>query len=195
MDLKQMYNDCIHDPLLDHLTNAKYRTLICEPQYTALIALINHLSIDTIRWIISFIATPINLSERTVRRLQDSIINGDFNTFKFIYDHEYMQPNILDWFEYDEILYDSDWNFYPICECPSCEPIKIHRHLYVQPCTCLNGKRYIAFKFAYDETREFIIIHRKNKKRPTNDYQLIMNHIIDSGPIIMQHQLVLLRLF
>jgi hypothetical protein len=186
-----MYNDCIYD----HLTNATYCALICEPQYAALIALIDHLSIDTIRLILSFTAPPIDLSERTVRRLQKSIINGDFNTFKFIYDHEYMQPNILDWFEYDEILCDSVWNFYTLCECPTCEPTKIHRDLYVQPCMCLNGKRYIAFKFAYDETPECFVIHKTTKKQPTNDYQLIMNHIIDSGPIIVEHRLVSLKLF
>ena len=73
---------------LDYLTNAEYMTLISEPQYTALISLMGPLSIDTIRHILSFIPTSVDLSKRTVRRLTTAIKECNVDAFKFIYDHE-----------------------------------------------------------------------------------------------------------
>ncbi len=114
-----------------------------------------------------------------MRRLGASIIDENFEKFKFIFDNEYMKPEINNWFEFQEEWYDSFWNFYPLCtcwckskECKKCDPIRVHRNLYVLQCNCANGKRYIAFKLF-----EFI----------TNEYQKMTDHIISLGPIILHH--------
>ena len=157
---------------LDYLTNAEFMTLISEPQYAALISLMGPLSIDTIRHILTFIPTSVDLSKRTVRRLTSAIKECNVDAFKFIYDHEYMN--------------------HFICNCAKCEPIKIHRQLYVQPCTCLNGKRYLAFLTAYNTTYDFII-------NPTNKsivkYRQMLDYIIESGPVIVDHISVELKIF
>jgi hypothetical protein len=177
---------------LDCLTNAEFMTLISEPQYTALISLMGPLSIDTIRHILTFIPISVDLSKRTVRRLTTAIKECNVDAFKFIYDHEYMNHFICNWFEYDELLDDCVWNFYPICECAKCEPIKIHRQLYVQPCTCLNGKRYLAFLTAYNTTYDFII---NPTKKSIVKYRQMLDYIIESGPVIVDHISVELKIF
>jgi len=193
--LKDMYIGCIHDPTLDHLTNSEYLTLISEPQYTVVISLIGSLTTVIIRYILTFITNRINLSERTVRRLNASITHGNLDEFKFIYNYEYMQSRIINWFEFDEPLYDLDWNFYPLCECWGIEPIKINRCLYVLPCRCSDGKRYIAFKTAYDDYEyDISSTHESQSSSKTMEKLLIVNYIHDSGPILIKHQSVSLKL-
>jgi hypothetical protein len=86
-------------------------------------------------------------------------------------------------------------------QCKACDPVRVYRDLYVQQCKCKNGKRFLAFKMIYDEAYEFITIndkhkHKHNKKKQqTNSSQQIVDYIIASGPIILDHSLVLNRYF
>lgn len=190
--------NCNNNQSLDHLTNAEYITHQSEPRYKVVVLLVPILSADIIRCILEYIYFDNqDLSERTIRRLETSIKEGNFEKFKFIYDHEYMKPTISNWFEYEEEWFDSVWNFYTLCscwcrskECKQCDPIRIHRNLYVLQCGCPNGKRYLAFKQVYCEAHECITIYKSNKsnkKHSTNEYQKIVDHIMASGPIILHY--------
>jgi hypothetical protein len=189
---------------LDCLTNAEYLTHISEPSYTVIISLQNIMSQDIIRYILQYMYSnreSIDLSERTFRRLRTSIINGNFENFQFIFKTEYMQPNIQNWFEYDEESQGREWNFYPLCVCicaTDCEPMKVHRHLYVHDCRCENGKRYLAFKLIYAEAYEILTISKSKSSKSSkssklksnhknNEFQKISDYIIESGPIILEH--------
>ena len=185
---------------LDYLTNAEYLTHIAEPSYSVIISLINTVSQDIIRYILQYMFSnreSLDLSERTFRRLRTSIIDGNFEKFQFIFKNEYMQPNIHNWFEYDEESQGREWNFYPLCLCAhDCEPMKVHRHLYIHDCSCENGKRYLAFKLIYAEAYEILTISKfkssKFKKssksnHKNNKFQKIADYIIESGPIILEH--------
>ena len=178
--LKDFYNNCRHDPLLDYLTNAEYLTHISEPRYAIILALIKTVSYDILRYILQYTSEPeTNLSERTTRRLARSISNGNFTNFKFIYDNEYMKPTIMDWFEFDEPVYDSVGNFYALCNCITCDPIRINRYISVQPCSCENGKQYLAFKLVQCEFPKY-----------NSPEQQMLNYIIASGPILRYHTLI-----
>ena len=188
---------------LDCLTNAEYLTHIAEPSYSVIISLINTLSQDIIRYILQYMYSnreSIDLSERTFRRLRTSIIDGNFEKFQFIFKNEYMQPNIQNWFEYDEESQGREWNFYPLCVCicaTDCEPMKVGRHLYVHDCRCENGKRYLAFKLIYAEAYEILTISKSKSSKlkssksksnhKNNEFQQIADYIIESGPIILEH--------
>jgi hypothetical protein len=179
---------------LDCLTNAEYLTHISEPSYSVIISLQNIVSQDIIRYILQYMYSnreSIDLSERTFRRLRTSIIDGNFEKFQFIFKNEYMQSNIHNWFEYDEESQGREWNFYPLCLCNTdCEPMKVHRHLYIHDCRCENGKRYLAFKLIYAEAYEILTISKLKSSKSNhknNKFQQIADYIIESGPIILSH--------
>ena len=196
----------------DNMTNAEYITYTAEPKYTLIVALTKVLTGDVLRCVLEYTdqsITDADISARTHRRLYASIMDGNFEEFKFIYDNEYMVSGVFGWFEFCEEWYDSVWNFYPMCECwctdyqcKSCNPVKVYRDLYIQHCGCENGKRYLAFRMIYDEAYEFITVcdkdkdnkHKKKKQQQeTNPSQQIADYIIASGPIILDHSLILNR--
>ena len=195
----------LYDTIDDDMTNAEYITRMAEPKYTIVVSLIHVLSEDVLRCILDYTdqtITDAEISARTGRRLYASIMDGNFAEFKFIYDNEYMANSfIFSWFEFGEEWYDSVWNFYPICncwcadhQCKACDPVRVYRDLYVQQCRCENGKRFLAFKMIYDEAYEFITVNDKHKKtQQTTQSQQIVDYIIASGPIILNHSLIINR--
>jgi len=199
-----MYMQCNYESNQnDMLSNTEYITHIFEPQYTVVVSLVRILSEDILRYILQYFKKNYDLSSRTIRRLRANILDGNFEKFKFIYD-EYMQYGITNFFEYEEEYRNYAWNFYSLCDCwcnnndcTLCDPIKMHRGVYIQQCGCANGKRYLAFKMIYSEAYEFLTIYKSsksnksNKKRikynKLNEYQRIVDYIISSGPIILDH--------
>lgn len=205
-----------YDTTDDNMTNAEYITYTAEPKYTLIVALTKVLTGDVLRCVLEYTDQTITdeeISARTHRRLYASIMDGNFVDFKFIYDNEYiMNSCAFAWFEFGEEWYDSVWNFYPMCECwctdyncKSCDPVKVYRDLYVQRCRCENGKRYLAFRMIYDEAYEFITVcvkdsdkdkdnkKKKKQQQEKNPSQQIADYIIASGPIILDHSLILNR--
>jgi len=181
---KSRYEKHNWDPLLDVLTNSEYLTFTAKPSYSIVIPCVMILSQDILRKILKYIQNrnySSELSTRTVRRLKNSILyNNDFTLFQFIYDTEYMRPNILAWFEYNTSQ-SSECNFYPLCECRYKNPIKIHNRSFTQ-CKCLNGKRYLAFKIANINSIFSTYIGDVSKQ--------IKNYILASGAITHDHELL-----
>jgi hypothetical protein len=172
-----------HDPSLDLLTNAEYTTRMAEPSYTVVVSLIKVVPPDCIREILQYMFYKdfaSDLSARTVRRLHQSVLDKDFPRFKFIYDNEYMQSTISNWFEYDDSPHYHEWNFYPLCDCFD-DLAKIHRHLFVNRCFCIYGKRYLAYKMVNEESSLI-------KTEETEVCKQIKDYIIASGPILINHQ-------
>jgi hypothetical protein len=216
MSSDMCYFDLYQKDSLDHLSNAEYKTLLAEPTYSLLVALYKILPKDVIRLIIQYNSyqIPIDLTGRTIRRLDNSIEKGQFKEFQSIYDTEYMcNPLISNLFEYlDESRYPTYFIWYKFCSCNSCcdndyfgnssgnfpcnwcEPKQIARNFYVRKCKCLNGKRYLAFQMVYKFAHEIINIPnkkrgkkgKKGKRKNNNPYQLMIDHVIESGPIDLE---------
>ena len=206
---------------LDHLSNSEYKKLLAEPRYTLLVALYKILPKDMIQIIIQYISIfkPIDLTGRTIRRLDWSIERGLFKEFQSIYDTEYMcNPLISNFFEFiDQSRYPTYFNYYDLCICRTCcnndyfgnfsgnlpcnlcEPKRIGRNFYVKDCKCLNGKRFLAFQMVYKVAYEIIDINQRNKRKGkgkrrgkyNNPYQLMVDHIISSGPIDFEYNPVI----
>lgn len=160
---------------------------------------------------------PVNFTGRTIRRLDHSIETGQFKEFQAIYDTEYIRdPLISNFFEFiDESRYPTYFNYYDLCSCRTCcnneyfgnfsgnlpcnlcEPKRIGRNFYVKKCQCQNGKRFLAFQMVYKFAYEIIDIKQKNKangkikekrkEKYNNPYQLMVDHIISSGPIYFKY--------
>jgi hypothetical protein len=214
------YYDLYHPDKLDHLSNAEYKTLLAEPTYSLLVALYKILPKDIIQIIIQYNSDlkPGDLTGRTIRRLDNSIEAGQFKEFQSIYDTEYMgNPLISNFFEYfDGSRYPVYFNHYDLCTCRQnccdndyfnnlgcnlCEPKRISRNFYVRECKCLNGKRFLAFQMVYKFAHEIINIPNKKKvkkgkkskrsKKYNNPYQLMIDHVIDTGPIYFEYNPVI----
>jgi hypothetical protein len=221
MKYLELYNK---EPL-EHLSNAEYKTVNAEPSYTLLVALYKILPKDIIQIIIQYnsVLKPLNLTGRTIRRLDNSIEKGLFTEFKTIYDTEYMRdPLISNFFEFiDQSRYPTCFNYYDLCSCRTCcnneyfgnfsgnlpcnlcEPIRIGRNFYIKECRCQNGKRFLAFQMVYKIAYEIIDIKQRNKGKVkgkgkgkgkgkyNNPYQLMVDHIISSGPIDLKYNPVI----
>jgi hypothetical protein len=204
------YFNLYHPDRLDHLSNAEYKKFLAEPTYSLLVALYKILPKDMIRLINQYNPSqiPVDLTCRTIRRLDNSIEAGQFKEFQSIYDTEYMcNPLISNFFEYfDGSRYPVYFNHYDLCTCRQnccnndyfqnlgcnlCEPKMISRNFYIRECKCQNGKRFLAFQMVYRFAYEIIDISNKKKGKKgkkgkgkyDNPYQLMVNHVIESGPI------------
>jgi hypothetical protein len=221
------YFDLYHPDRLDYLSNAEYKTLLAEPTYSLLVALYKILPKDMIQLINQYNPSqiPVDLTGRTIRRLDNSIEAGQFKEFQSIYDTEYMcNPSISNFFEFvDQSRYPTYFNYYDLCSCRNCcnddyfqnfsgnlpcnlcEPKMISRNFYVKECKCQNGKRFLAFQMIYRFAYEIIDIdinqrnkgnkERKGKKgkrkridqnKYNKPFQLMIDHVIESGPIDLE---------
>lgn len=164
----------------DHLSNAAYKTLRAEPNYTLLVALYKILPKDIIQFIVEYSSLLLNLAGRTLRRLDASIDKWMFDDFKMIYDNEYLpDPNICNFFEFTEV------NPYHLCECTKYKEVELSRNFYIKECRCQNGKRYLAFKMIYYLKYKpvGINIYKTHDNIDENTFQRMIDHVIDSGPI------------
>jgi len=94
-----------------------------------------------------------NNSYDVVSRLHKSILCNNFEEFKNIYITEYLyNPEICDYFKYEDE--NNNWwvNTYSLCECVNKEdePVHIHKNMNTRQCNCINGKRYLAYLCAFN---------------------------------------------
>lgn len=175
-----MYNP---DNSSDHLSNAAYKIVMAEPNYTLLVILYKILPKDVIQFITTYSTLLLDLAGRTLRRLDASIDKCIFDEFKMIYDTEYMpNPYICNFFEFTEV------NPYHLCDCPDYNEAQISRNFYIKKCQCQNGKRYLAFKMIHNASCHAIGVDyyksdKKNKDTLVDTFNCMIDHVIDSGPI------------
>jgi hypothetical protein len=95
-----------------------------------------------------------DMSYQTVAKLSDSIRSNNFERFKQLYTEEYINtPDCCDFFKFEDRPPRWEYNRYSLCACENIinisEPYKIHKYMYVRPCNCSGGKRYLAYLTAY----------------------------------------------
>lgn len=207
--MKYVYIQAFQNPEpLDHLTNKEYNAYKAEPIYSSIVSLSSVLPQYLVRYIVEYVCEKENddLSTRTSRRLRQSVEDGDFRLFEFIYLKEYMEPNIIDFFEFKEDTPYEPHKLYELCTCPKpcgcatnadlcgyCEPIMFCRYVYIKGCSCKNGKRFLAFCMVYKESYEMIkLTTNKTKSINQSSYQKMIDLINSSGP--MQRQFTLYTL-
>lgn len=168
------------DNSYDHLSNAAYKIIMAESNYTLLVALYKILPKDVIQFITTYSTLLLDLASRTLRRLDASIDKCIFDDFKMIYDNEYMSdPNICNFFEFTEV------NLYHLCECSEYNEAQISTNFYIKKCQCQNGKRFLAFKMINNAAYSAIDYERDMEKKDTNidTFNCMIDYVIDSGPI------------
>ena len=89
-----------------------------------------------------------NKSTDIISRMYDSITTNNLEAFKKIYNDEYLcDPEVFDYFKYEDE--NNNWwvNTYSLCKCSNknTEPEHIHRNMNIRKCNCVNGKRYLAY--------------------------------------------------
>ena len=171
------------DNAFDHLSNAEYKIVMAEPNYTLLVVLYKILPKDIIQFITTYSTLLVDLAGRTLRRLDASIDKCVFDDFKMIYDNEYMpNPNICNFFEFTEV------NLYHLCECSEYNEAQISRNFHIKKCHCQNGKRFLAFKMIHNAAYLAVSTNyykRDKKKTDTivDTFNCMIDYVVDSGPI------------
>lgn len=199
--MRHLYIQLFQNPdSLDHLSNKEYKAHIAEPKYVSIVSLSSLLPQHIVRYIVEYICEKEedDLSTRTSRRLRQSVENGNYNLFEFIYLKEYMEPNIVDFFEFKEDCQLYPHKLYELCTCIRpcgcstntticgyCEPIMFCRYVFIKGCSCKNGKRFLAFCMVYKESHEMIKL-TTNKTKSTTNYQKMIDLINSSGPMDTQ---------
>jgi hypothetical protein len=186
MDSSKNFYYSLYDPdtSWDHLSNATYKTVQAEPNYTLLVTLYKILPKDVIQFIVGYSPLLLNLAGRTLRRLDASIDKWLFDDFKMIYDNEYISdPNICNFFEFTE------FNPYHLCECTKYKEIPLSRNFYIKECRCQNGKRYLVFKMIYylKHKPDGINIYKTHDNIDDIIFQRMIDHVIHSGPIDQEY--------
>lgn len=130
-------------------------------------------------------------SYQIVMRLHDSVYAKDIECFKKIYEEEYINnPNIVDFFKYDEEEHDWWFNTYRFCRCANKddEPDRIHRHMYIRQCGCSNGKRYLAYLCAYNAQQdETTYYYDTSLNKTTEHISEIQQYLLDDGPLDLKY--------
>jgi hypothetical protein len=169
------------DNTFDHLSNAAYKIIMAQPNYTLLVVLYKILPKDIIHFITTYSTLLLDLAGRTLRRLDASIDKCIFDDFKMIYDNEYMpDPNICNFFEFTEV------NHYQLCECPEYNEAQISREFYIKKCQCQNGKRFLAFKMINNAAYQAVSTNyfkKVMKEIDIDTFNCMIDYVIDSGPI------------
>ncbi len=139
------------------------------------------------------VAEPDNKSVAVVSRLQDSIISRDLPLFEKIYSTEYLyDPEVFDEFRFEDENNNNWFNTYSLCTCENKkdEPMRIHRHMNVRKCNCINGKRYLAYLMAYNIGVGSICYDTncKNVKQNEDAPLDIRWYLIKNGPIDLTYE-------
>jgi hypothetical protein len=135
-----------------------------------------------------------DISYQTVAKLHGSICLNNFEKFKQLYTEKYISdPSICDFFKFEDRSPHWEYNGYSLCTCEnqSTEPYRIHKYMYVRPCHCSGGKRYLAYLTAhfslepglYYDTKEIGVKVLKNETITP-----IQQFLLDNGPIDLTYQ-------
>jgi hypothetical protein len=92
------------------------------------------------------IIEPSDLSYVSVRKLYHCLEQDDVYNLEKSF-HEYLyNPDIYNFMMFHTSKYDS---YYPLCTCVKYKKQPIRELKEKVPCNCINGKRYLAFLYAY----------------------------------------------
>jgi hypothetical protein len=113
-------------------------------------------------------------------RLHESVCKNDFNKFKKIYETEYMNPDIVDFFKFEK---ETDAAKYSGCTCAKGTVQRIHPDMYVRPCNCINGKRYLAYLCVYNTAYCCSYYYNTNKYQDPDENRQYKEYLLEYGLI------------
>lgn len=132
-------------------------------------------------------------SYQVIAKMQECIDQKDLVQYQQLYTEEYINnPAICDFFKFEDN--PPYWNYctYPLCSCSNRhdDPTKIHKHMYVRPCYCSGGKRYLAYLAAFNTLNEGIYydtnpIYSKTLKKTVTP---ICQFLLDDGLIDLTYE-------
>jgi hypothetical protein len=133
-----------------------------------------------------------DISYQTVAKLSDSICSNNLEKFKQLYTEEYInRPDCCDFFKFEDIPPYWEYSTYSLCSCENkeAEPDRIHKYMYIRPCHCQAGKRYLAYLAAFNAENESIFydthpIYARVKTLSTP----IQQFLLDDGPIDLTYR-------
>jgi len=110
----------------------------------------------------TLMSTLVEKNEPYIQEIRDAIQKEDLESFQSVYKAYLSDDTKYGYFHFDEQIPSSYYtrNYYKLCSCPEeCKSAnfmyKVHRHHFMIPCNCQNGKRYSVLLKAY--------IHRLKK--------------------------------
>jgi hypothetical protein len=132
-------------------------------------------------------------SYQVVAKMQDCIEKKDLDKYKQLYTEEYISnPAICDFFKFEDSPPYWEYCIYPLCSCSNRheDPTKIHKYMYVRPCYCSGGKRYLAYLAAFNTLNEGIYydtnpIYSKTLKTTVTP---ICQFLLDDGLIDLTYE-------
>ena len=135
-------------------------------------------------------------SYQVVAKMQDCIEKKDLDRFKQLYTEEYISnPAICDFFKFEDRPPHWEYNRYSLCTCETenraSEPYKIHKYMYVRPCNCSGGKRYLAYLTAYYSLEPGLYMDMDTSIINSNksaSITLIQQFLLDDGPIDLTYK-------
>jgi hypothetical protein len=135
-----------------------------------------------------------NISYQIVAKMQECIEKRDLAQFKKLYTEEYIDnPAITDFFKFEDNPPYWEHNTYSLCVCGNREDetSKIHKYMYVRPCCCAGGKRYLAYLSAFNAGEQGLSydtnpIYSKTLKKPS--VTPIQQFLLDNGHIDLTYK-------
>jgi hypothetical protein len=125
-----------------------------------------------------------------VARLQEAIIACDDQLFKKIYESEYIaNAEICDFFKFEKV----ETLCYSLCQCTNKNEAArcIHADMFVRPCCCQNGKRYLAYLCAFNAClKDPAYYYNTNEVNPREIGKItdIMKYLILDGPLDLTYK-------
>lgn len=134
-----------------------------------------------------------DMSYQVVAKMQDCIDKKDLDKYKQLYTEEYISnPAICDFFKFEDNPPYGIHSIYSLCSCSNRheEPSKMHTYMYVRPCYCVEGKRYLAYLAAFNALTEGIYydtnpIYSTTLKKMVTP---ICQFLLDCGPLDLTYQ-------
>ena len=115
-------------------------------------------------------------------RLHESICSNNFDKFRKIYEEEYINnPNIVNFFKFDKA--SNSETEYSLCSCNKSIVQRIHPDMYVRPCNCINGKRYLAYLCVYNAAFRSSYYYDTSKYQDPNINERYKKYLLNDGQI------------
>jgi len=127
-------------------------------------------------------------------RMQECIDKKDIVTYRRLYTEEYINsPDCCDFFKFEDTPPYWEYSTYSLCSCENkeAEPDRIHKYMYVRPCHCQAGKRYLAYLTAFNSQNESIFYDTQPiyaKALKTTEITPIQQFLLDDGPIDLTYR-------
>ena len=133
--------------------------------------------------------TPEDVAHDVIANLHKSVIAGDLEQFVNVYETQYISnDSICNHFLYgDQGPYD-DYNEYSLCTCENKydEPEYINKYMSSRSCSCINGKRYLAYLCAFNGGKHNYY-HTHHVFEGSDKITPIKEYLLQDGPIDLNY--------